>query len=130
MPKRKEQELDEIVKRKITSKDEEITTNKVISGTKGDEMKGYDKWFDFLKSSLNFPIDATIDLYNYSSVFRDGDQVKITKLLSYADMYGILAEVKFEGRKYVTALCELEVVKQKSNNYYLILFYNIWFSNR
>ena len=112
--------------------EEGIRISNVMEGVNAkDGGKCFDRWFDYLKKGLSFPVKAIVS-ENAEDIgpVRNGEQVIIKSLSKIVDMYGILVDVKLNRSKYVFPLCDLEVLDKKSKDYQLMNDYNIWFSNR
>ena len=63
-------------------------------------------------------------------LIKCGDKVVIKSLPHIVDMYGIIASIKFNGKKYEFPLCDLEVVDKGIIDYQLIDDYRTWFANK
>ena len=95
-----------------------------------DEMKCLQKWVEYLDKELTFPIDAIVSDTEDNGLIKTGDSVLIKSLSHIVDMYGIIASIRLNGKKYATPLCELEVIDKTNPNFQLIDDYNTWFANR
>ncbi|OFY26007.1 MAG: hypothetical protein A2275_02145 [Bacteroidetes bacterium RIFOXYA12_FULL_35_11] len=87
-------------------------------------------WDKYLSEHLIFPFDAIIENMEDSEVFSDGDLVSVKKIDGYADMYGLIVEVRKGRKKYFTELCLLKVLDKKSSNHKYVEAYKEWFDNR
>ncbi|MCX6269912.1 MAG: hypothetical protein NTU44_01605 [Bacteroidetes bacterium] len=76
-------------------------------------------WFNKLKDELTFPFEAKA-LFDDNNNIPYGTRMMVTQVDNYIDMYGMLIEVKVGGKKYFVALCEVELIYKKSNNYKLV----------
>jgi len=112
--------------------EESLRISKILEGVNlKDEMKCYQKWYDHLEKELSFPIQAVIQEYAENDwTIKSGEKVIIKSLSSITDMYALIADITFKGRKIEYPLCDLEVKNKISNDYQLIKDYSIWFSNR
>ena len=110
---------------------EGLRISKILQGVDpNDEMKCLIKWFDYLEKELNFPVQAIVSDIEYNAILKDGDTVSIKSLHDTADMYGIIASIRFNGKKYMSPLCELEVIDKTKADFQLIEDYKTWFANR
>ncbi|MCF8458180.1 MAG: calcium-binding protein [Bacteroidales bacterium] len=97
---------------------------KSASGKKRDDIEF--AWFEYLRSNLEFPFEAEVNLYSYSSVLKDGDIVKVTGVEDIVDMYGLLLKIKKGRSAYTTPLVELELVDKNSRNFEILEAYLEW----
>ena len=86
--------------------EEGIRISNVMEGVNAkDGGKCFDRWFDYLKKGLSFPVKAIVS-ENAEDIgpVRNGEQVIIKSLSKIVDMYGILVDVKLNRSKYVFPL--------------------------
>lgn len=95
-----------------------------------DEMKCLQKWVNHLDHELTFPIQAIVTDSEDNWLIKCGDKVVIKSLPHIVDMYGIIASIKLNGKKYEFPLCDLEVVDKGIIDYQLIDDYRTWFANK
>ncbi len=95
-----------------------------------DEMKCLKKWVEYLDKELTFPIDAYVSESENNWLIKSGDKVLIKSLPHIVDVYGIIASIKLNGKKYEFPLCDLEVIDKTNPNFQLIGDYKIWFANK
>jgi hypothetical protein len=95
-----------------------------------DEMKCLQKWVAHLDKELIFPIDAIVSESEDNWLIKTGDKVLIKSLPHIVDMYGIIASIKLNGKKYEFPLCDLEAKDRGRSNFQLIDDYRTWFVNR
>lgn len=111
--------------------EEGIRISKILQGVDpNDEMKCLQKWVEYLDKSLTFPIQAIVSESEDDWLIKIGDKVIIKSLPHIVDMYGIIASIRLDGKKYEFPLCDLEVIDKSSANFQLIEDYGIWFANR
>lgn len=84
-------------------------------------------WYNRLKDELVFPFEAKVVEVNDNILH--GQKVVVTQVDNYIDMYGMLMEAKVGRRKYIVALCELDIIDKKSANYKLVEEYMEWWGN-
>lgn len=94
-----------------------------------DELTAYKAWEEYLTETLNFPFKAKIAEPQERGPLQSGDQVKVTGIELYDDLYGIIMQVYLGRRKYAFPLCDLDVIDQFSKNYQPVEDYKIWFAN-
>ena len=94
------------------------------------EMKSLQKWVEHLDEKLTFPIQAIVSNSEDDWLIKSGDKILIKSLPHIVDMYGIIASIKLEGKKYDFPLCDIEVVDKSKADYQLINDYRTWFANR
>jgi hypothetical protein len=94
------------------------------------EMKCLKKWVEHLDKELTFPVKAIVSESEDNWLIKSRDKVVINSLPHIVDMYGIIASIRLNGKKYEFPLCDLEVIDKTMPDYQLIKDYCIWFSNR
>ena len=105
--------------------------SKILQGVNpNDEMKCLKKWVEHLDKDLIYPIQAIVSESEDDWLIKNGDKVLIKSLPHIVDMYGIIASIRLNGKKYEFPLCDLEVVDQKQANFQLIDDYRTWFGNK
>ncbi len=95
-----------------------------------DEMECLNKWIEYLDNELTFPVHAIVADSEGSRMIRSGDKVVIKSLSDIVDMYGIIASIRLDRRKYEFPLCDLEVIDKTKSDFQLIDDYRTWFANR
>ena len=107
-----------------------LRISKILQGVNPqDEMKCLKKWFDHLNKELTFPIQAIVSDSEYNALIKNGDKVLIKSLPDIVDMYGILASIRLNGKKYMFQLCDLKVIDKSKAEFQLIEDYRFWFAN-
>ncbi|MBN2648349.1 MAG: hypothetical protein JXR50_01260 [Prolixibacteraceae bacterium] len=94
------------------------------------EMKCLQRWVEHLDKELTFPIQAIVSESDDDWLIKSGDKVLIKALPHIVDMYGVIASIKLNGKKYEFPLCDLEVIDKALTDFQLIDDYRIWFANR
>jgi len=111
--------------------EEGIRISKILEGANPkDEMECLQRWVDHLDHELMFPIPAIVSDSENDWLIRTGDEVLIKSLPHIVDMYGIIATIKCNGKKFEFPLCDLEVKDKGTANYKLVEDYRIWFGNK
>ena len=111
--------------------EEGLRISKILQGVNpNDEMKCLQKWFEHLDEDLSFPIQAIVTESEDDWLIKNGDKVLIKSLPHIVDMYGIIASIRLNGKKYEFPLCDLEVIDKTQTDFQLINDYQVWFSNR
>ncbi len=88
-----------------------------------------DNWLDYLEKELVFPFEASIqESENLELQWKDIIQVK--KIEDFADMYGILLEIRKGRRKYIFPLCDLEIMDKQSKNRFIIDAFLEWWTEK
>lgn len=94
------------------------------------EMKCLQRWVEHLDKELTFPIQAIVSESEDNWLIKSGDKVLIKALPHIVDMYGVIASIRLNGKKYEFPLCDLEVIDKTLTDFQLIDDYRIWFANR
>ena len=111
--------------------EEGLRISKILMGVNPkNEMKCLKKWIDHLDKELNFPIQAIVSDSENRGPVKNGDKILIKSLHDIVDMYGIIASIIFNRKKYMFPLCDLEVIDKTKADFQLIEDYKTWFSNR
>jgi hypothetical protein len=110
---------------------EGIRISKLLHGIDPhNEMKCLQKWVEHLDKELTFPIQAIVSESEDDWLIKSGDKVIIKALPHIVDMYGVIASIRLNGKKYEFPLCDLEVIDKTLPDFQLIEDYGIWFANR
>lgn len=128
----------EMAKEKLSNKyywaslgQEGLRISKILHGVDPqNEMKCLQKWVEYLDNELTFPIHAIVSDSEDNRLIKSGDKVIIKSLPHIVDMYGVIASIRLNGKKYEFPLCDLEVIDKALTDYQLIEDYSIWFANR
>lgn len=124
MKPEKFEELGEIV-------DQFERIDKILEGVEEDDYLNCAKtWMEYLQENLRFPFDAVIFEPQDEGPLKYGDKLLVKKIDSFDDLYGVIGEVSFKGKKYHFPMCDLQVIDEKSPNYMPLDDYVIWFANR
>lgn len=111
--------------------DEGIRITKVLDNVNPhDEMECLEKWVEYLDTELTFPIHAIVTESQDNWLIKSGDKVVVKSLPHIVDLYGVIASIKLNGRKYEFPLCDLEVIDKALADFQLIEDYKTWFSNK
>ena len=111
--------------------EEGIRIQKVLEGVDSQsEWKAFRAWESYLKTKLKIPFDAQVSESQDYGHLRQGDKVQVTQMLGVVEMYGIIAELRYQKQKHQFPLCDLEALNKKSSNYQSLKDYCIWFANR
>jgi hypothetical protein len=93
------------------------------------ELICLEKWLNHLDNKLTFPIHAVVIESEGISYINYDDKVLIKSLNDFDDLCGIIANIKFKGKKIEFPLCDLEVVDKYIADYQLIEDYRTWFGS-
>lgn len=105
--------------------------SKILHGVNPhNEMKCLQKWVEHLDKELTFPIQAIVSESEDNWLIKSGDKVEIKSLTHIVDMYGVIASIRLNGKKYDFPLCDLEVIDKTRTDFQLIGDYGTWFANR
>ena len=111
--------------------DEGIRISKVLDNVDPhDEMKCLERWVDYLDTELTFPIHAIVTESHDNWLIKSGDMVLVKSLPHIVDLYGVIASIRLNGKKYTFPLCDLEVIDKALIDFQLFEDYKTWFSNR
>lgn len=94
------------------------------------EMKCLQRWVEHLDKELTFPIQAMVSESVDNWLIKSGDKVLIKALPHIVDMYGVIASIRLNRKKYELPLCNLKVIDKDLTDFQLINDYRIWFANR
>jgi hypothetical protein len=111
------------------SMDEEGQLIAEILGDADGEYEEYEVWETYLNETLKFPFKAE----NYSEkrgVIPFEAAVKVLKVHSIDDWYGILMSVSYKNHVYQLPLADLECVNKGGVNDSAVSLYDVWFSNK
>jgi hypothetical protein len=95
-----------------------------------DYLECLERWEEYLQDKLKLPFEAVIFEPQEKGILKYGDKLIVKKLDSIDDLYGIIGEVSFKGKKYHFPICDLQAIDKKSTNYVPLDDYCIWFANR
>ncbi len=110
---------------------EGLRISKILDGVDPhNEMKCLQRWVEHLEKELTFPIQAIVSESEDNWLIKSGDKVLIKALPHIVDMYGVIASIRLNGKKYEFPLCDMEVIDKTLTDYQLIKDYRIWFANR
>ncbi len=110
---------------------EGLRISKILNGVDPhNEMKCLQKWVEHLDKELTFPIQAIVSESEDNWLIKNGDKVLIKALPHIVDMYGVIASIRLNGKKYEFPLCDLKVIDKTLPDFQLIEDYRIWFANR
>jgi len=111
--------------------EEGLRISKILDGVnRHDEIKCLQKWVNHLDKTLTFPIEAIVSETEDNDFIKSGDKVIIKSFPHIVDMYGVIASIRLDGKKYEFPLCDLEVIDKTGTNCQLIDDYHTWFGNR
>lgn len=111
--------------------EEGLRISKILQGVNPhNEMKCLQEWGKHLDKELTFPIQAIVSESEDNWLIKSGDKVFIKSLPHIVDMYGIIASIRLNGKKYEFPLCDLEVIDKTQTDFQLIDDYRTWFANR
>jgi hypothetical protein len=111
--------------------EEGLRISKILQGVnQRNEMKCLQRWVEHLDKELTFPIQAIVSESEDNWLIKSGDKVLLKSLPHIVDMYGIIASIRLNGKKYEFPLCDLEVIDKTQTGFQLIDDYRIWFANR
>lgn len=103
----------------------------VIADIEDDEMKLYEAWSKYLAEKLKFPFEAEVNEYQEPKCFiQQGDKLKVIKIESEEDLYGIIVEVRFESKQRYFPLCDLKALDLDDDGKEALYDYRVWFANR
>ena len=111
---------------------EEALDKKYQEWKKRDWRKGLEKnlVFPFMVERKEDDDDAYFTDIAKHTPFRLGHKMKVLKLSSENDLYGIMIKVR-EGRRVGSApLCDVEVTPKSDRNFWPVREYVVWFANR
>lgn len=81
-----------------------------------DDWEAMNAWQEHLGKVLDFPFQASVAEFQENGPLNQGDEVRVEGINDADDMYGVLANVRIERRKYVFPVCDLKAVDQDSPN--------------
>ncbi len=104
---------------------------KILDGIdEHDDIEAIEIWMKYLKDNLKFPFEAEISAYQEEGPLKAGYRLKVKGIEDFDDLYGVIAEVTYEDRKYSFPMCDLEMVDKPSTNYILLDDYCVWLASR
>ena len=78
---------------------------------------------------MTFPFKATIqDSENLE--LKWNDVVNVKQIEVFAEMYGVLLEIRKGRRKFIFPLCDLEVVEKQLKNRFIIDAFIEWWTEK
>lgn len=95
-----------------------------------DDIEAMETWVKYLKENLQFLFEAEISEYQEEGPLKVGYKLQVKGIEDFDDLYGVIAEVTYKGRKYSFPMCDLEVTDRQSVNYIPVDNYCVWFVNR
>ncbi len=111
--------------------DEGIRISKVLEKINpNDEMKCLKKWVEYLNEKLTFPIHAIVTDSENNKTIKRGNKVLIKSLPHIVEIYGIIASIVQDGKRFQFPLCDLRVIDETKADFQLIEDYRTWFANR
>ena len=110
---------------------EGLRISKILHGVDPqNEMECLKKWVEHLDKELTFPIQAIVSESEDNWLIKSGDKVLIKALPHIVDLYGVIASIRLNGKKYEFPLCDLKAIDKTLKDFQLIDDYRIWFANR
>ena len=106
---------------------QEVLSRKSVPDTEDDLD---DVWMEYLQDVLAFPFEAEVAEYQERGILHLGDRVEVVNIAGYDELYGVLVNIRFDGKDYVFPLCDLQAVDEYSPNSQPIMDYSTWFANR
>lgn len=104
---------------------------KILEGIdEDDDIEAIETWMKYLKENLQFPFEAEISEYQEEGPLKAGYKLQVKGIEDFDDLYGVIAEVNYKGRKYSFPMCDLEATDKQSVNYIPVDDYCVWFANR
>ena len=89
-------------------------------------MKTLDEWTKYLEKNLSFPFDAVVAENQQYGPLDNGNKVKVHRISTEDDLFGIIVKVRFGRKKYHFPLNELKALDKESSNYKLLKDYTRW----
>lgn len=102
----------------------------VNSAKSHDEQEVLKAWEKHLKKTLAFPFDALVAEAQDRGPLRQGDKLRVVKMVSLDDLYGIIVSCKAKGSQYDFPLADLAAKDENSANAQPLQDYCVWFANR
>lgn len=87
-------------------------------------------WGNYLEKVLTFPFNAIVAESADDGLLDWKDKVKVERIESVDDLYGVIVKVRAGRAIYHYPLCDLETIDKKSENNQHLDDYLVWFSNR
>ena len=111
------------------SEGEEGLAIKKILGDAESLHEQYEAWDTYLKNTLKFPFKAD-NFAEKSGAIPYEATVKVTRIHSIDDWYGILMSVEYKNKFYQLPLADLSTVYQNGINYETVDLYDTWFADK
>jgi Calcium binding len=111
------------------SEGEEGMAIKTILGDAENLHEEYEAWEDYLKQTLKFPFKAEYFAEGKSLIPHEAT-VKVTRIHSIDDWYGILMSVEYKNKFYQLPLADLTAVHQNGINHETVDLYDTWFADK
>jgi hypothetical protein len=111
------------------SEGEEGEAIKAILGDAENLHEEYEAWHVYLKATLKFPFKADYFPEGRSPIPYEAT-VKVTRIHSIDDWYGILVSVEYKNKFYQLPLSNLSAVHQNGINYETVDLYDTWFADK
>lgn len=104
---------------------------KVIADIEDDEIKLYEVWNKYFVEKLKFPFEAEVNEYQEPRCsIQQGERLKVIKIESEEDLYGIIVEVRWGKKKRYFPLCDLKAIDLDDEGKQALYDYKVWFANR
>jgi hypothetical protein len=108
--------------------EEGLKIKEILGGSKNLDQE-YQAWDDYLKKTLKFPFRAVYFAEGKSPIPHEAT-VKVTRVHSIDDWYGILMSVEYKNKFYQLPLANLTAVNQNGINYETVDLYDTWFADK
>ncbi|HSH04135.1 MAG TPA: calcium-binding protein [Anaerolineae bacterium] len=104
------------------------TVRMVLAGVPTDnELAAFNAWRQHLYRALILPFEANVAALDRRLGVREGDDVWVTDLGQADPMFGVLALVRRQQRRFEMPLADLKVANGKSGNAQQLSLYQKWF---
>ncbi len=108
-----------------------VRINEILKGTNSNNtFEVFERWHDYIRSSVKFPIVAEIDNPNMGNLIKQGSKVRITAIDEWNVTEGILATIIYNTKKFVVPLGYLKALDANSSTGELIEDYKLWIDMR
>jgi hypothetical protein len=111
------------------SEGEEGEAIKKILGDAKNLHEEYEAWGNYLKHTLKFPFRVEYFAEGKSPIPHEAT-VKVTRIHSIDDWYGILMSVEYKHKFYQLPLANLTAVNPNGINYETVDLYDTWFADK